>query len=102
MQTITLETFFYNQKKFKAKRPISFEVKETQAKDNDTVKTFYSIENEDFNIEAFGDTLQDLSRELLDELAFNWERYALTNPDHLSEKAKAVRENYLETFKESL
>lgn len=98
MQTITLNSFIHNGTEHKSSSPISFIVEENQINENNESKTFYSIENEDFNINAFGDTIDELSNDLLAEMSFNWEKYAMTNPEHLSDKAKIVRENYLKNF----
>ena len=79
--------------------PIAFDVIETPVKDeNGNIVVCYSIDDENYNVSAFGDTIEELSQEVQNELEYNWTTYALTDASHLSDKAKIVKQNLLEHF----
>ena len=100
MQTLTISQFPIDGKIYQASIPVSFQIDETPMKeDNGNIIVCYSVESEDYNISVFGHTsLDDLFEEVQSEMAYNWSNYALADSSHLSDKAKIVKQNYLENF----
>ena len=102
MQTITVKSFQDDRRIYVADSPVTFEIHESSVKTHDQIKIFYFIEDENFNLSIFGDSLEELESNLYAELLFNWKTYAMSSEEHLTEKAKEVRVKYLETFKETI
>ena len=96
---LTINSFKYDTVTMHSDSPIVFDVDETPVKDdNGNIVVSYSIDDENYNISAFGDSIEELTQEVQNELEYNWKTYALVDSSHLSDKAKIVKQNLLEHF----
>lgn len=92
----TIDGFSLDNRFYRARRKI-----EVQPRFEDETQQFVANIDE-FGIDAFADTREELESAVAGELRFLWERFALAGDDDLTESAQSLKRALLNAFSEGL
>lgn len=89
--TLTMETFTHGGRTMTISPPLVMDITFEDG--------LFSVEDADFNIFAFGATLNELSECAAEQLLFMWDAFACESAQGLARRAQEIRANYLDRAK---
>ena len=97
IESITINEFYSQNTKLKFKNPLKVSIAEKFTEEGDYLLVG---ENEEINLYVFAYTLEDLKKEINQQIAMMWDEYAIPDPEDFASDALRLRGRLMERIEE--
>ena len=97
IESITINEFYSQNTKLKFKNPLKVSITKRFADEGDYLLVG---ENEEINLYVFAYTLEDLKKEINQQIAMMWDEYVRPDPENFANDALRLRGRLMERIEE--